>query len=338
MQRKLGEKHKASAVHEHLDLACKRLNVAQKQIADLQEKANIVPFVWKIDNFSALVREMHSSNRSQREEGSVTLKSPCFHTRLQGHRFQMKVTLSQRPTEDAALVEISCAVLPGEYDEILEWESLQWIRLTVYSQGRSGSRNLMKTGAFVIHKPISDAGNLDSEVHSFKSPLTKLKEAYITSDVLYVGININKDRTALGEEQGEEQRGRDQEEREEVPERPDSDTRSCSSDDDYRGAARGSPSWREESSVSDAPSSPHSLDESVADSGPEAVERVDIIDSDSESAGYDGASMDDGQSDAGDTDDGGEHRVDGSDESDGDDFPSASGPGRMRSSASCGMQ
>ena len=305
MQRKLCEKHKASAVQEHLDLACKRLNVAQKQIADLQEKANIVPFVWKIDNFSALVREMHSSNRSQREEGSVTLKSPCFHTRLQGHRFQMKVTLSQRPTEDAVLVEISCAVLPGEYDEILEWESLQWIRLTVYSQGRPGFRNLMKTGAFVMHKPISDAGNRDSEVHSFKSPLTKLKEAYINSDVLYVGININKDRTALGEEQGEEQRGRDQEQRWEVP---DPDTPSCSSDDDYRGAARGGPSWREELGVSDAPSSPHSLDESVADSGPGSLESLRLL---VESARYYSTPSDDGQSDAGDTDDGGEHRVDG---------------------------
>ena len=256
MQRKLGEKHKASTVQEHLDLACKRLNVAQKQIADLQEKTNIVPFVWKIENVSTLVREMHPLNRPRREEGGVTQKSPCFYTRRQGYKFQMKVTLSQRPTEDAVLLEISCAVLPGEYDETLAWDSLQWIRLTVYSHGRSGSRNLVETGAVVIHKPISAAGNLDSIVLSFKSSLTRLRQAYINNDALYVGININKDKNALGEEQGEEQRVQEQEERGEVPERGDRDdssgTRSCNVDDDYRGAARDSPFWREESGVSDA--------------------------------------------------------------------------------------
>ena len=138
------DSHLQSAIREHLDLACVKLNNTQVQLRNTQETTRKLE-----EKFEALQRQLAKKVDTDKEGGNkrfiwkvnldrlprgrgntfVNKESNAFYTGCYGYKLKVTLFLDYRGT-----FAIGVVLMKGEYDDILPWPFSKKITVTLIDQ------------------------------------------------------------------------------------------------------------------------------------------------------------------------------------------------------------
>ena len=138
------DSHLQSAMREHLDLACVKLNNTQVQLRNTQETTRKLE-----EKFEALQRQLAKKVDTDKEGGNkrfiwkvnldrlprgrgnifVNKESNAFYTGCYGYKLKVTLFLDYRGT-----FAIGVVLMKGEYDDILPWPFSKKITVTLIDQ------------------------------------------------------------------------------------------------------------------------------------------------------------------------------------------------------------
>ena len=138
------DSHLQSAIREHLDLACVKLNNTQVQLRNTQETTRKLE-----EKFEALQRQLAKKVDTDKEGGNkrfiwkvnldrlprgrgntfVNKESNAFYTGCYGYKLKVALFLDYRGT-----FAIGVVLMKGEYDDILPWPFSKKITVTLIDQ------------------------------------------------------------------------------------------------------------------------------------------------------------------------------------------------------------
>ena len=143
------ESHLQSDMGLHLDLTCTKLNNtqielknaretirkleevelknAQEAIRKLQEKLHTRKMVWKIDEFSRIMREA-------KRELKMKIESDPFYTEIPGYKLKALFFPNGCGSGRNTHLSVSIVVMKGEYDAILSWPFNMKVKFTLIDQ------------------------------------------------------------------------------------------------------------------------------------------------------------------------------------------------------------
>ena len=213
------DSHLQSAIREHLDLACVKLNNTQVQLRNTQETTRKLE-----EKFEALQRQLAKKVDTDKEGGNKRFiwkvnpgplrvgrrstmgekESNAFYTGCYGYK--LKVTLSldycRGPDSDWTFM-IGVVLMEGEYDGILPWPFSKKITVTIIDQNEDlkERKNITKylspnghvQGTIFFGRP----GIQYSEVRSQISPFTSYGELqtrrYFANETLFIQVDVEPD-------------------------------------------------------------------------------------------------------------------------------------------------
>ena len=144
------DSHLQSAMREHLDLACVKLNNTQVQLRNTQETTRKLE-----EKFEALQRQLAKKVDTDKEGGNkrfiwkvnpdpllkggrnrmLAKESNAFYTGCYGYKLKVGLSLDYRrgPLSDWTFA-IAVVLMEGEYDDILPWPFSKKITVTLIDQ------------------------------------------------------------------------------------------------------------------------------------------------------------------------------------------------------------
>ncbi len=161
-------------------------------------------FIWKISGFKAKLAEGRSL--SNNGEPGLELKSDAFYTSLYGYKLAASLFPNGNGSGEGTHMSIYIRVLPGEYDNLLEWPVRVPISFRLIDQCSDPEKQLHITESFApkpswkqFQKPSSSD---DSEMMGFGYPRFLSHEmlkggTYIRDDTIFIRIKVDTGKLIL---------------------------------------------------------------------------------------------------------------------------------------------
>ena len=208
------DSHLQSAMREHLDLACVKLNNTQVQLRNTQETTRKLE-----EKFEALQRQLAKKVDTDKEGGNkrfiwkvnpgprpsgrgnstAVKESNAFYTGCYGYKLKVRLSLDYR----LGPLSIVVVLMEGEYDGILPWPFSKKIAVTLIDQNEDlkERKNITKYLSPSEHvrerifsgRPTSDYRELSSEILRFTSCEELLTRHYAANDALFIQVDVEPD-------------------------------------------------------------------------------------------------------------------------------------------------
>lgn len=187
----------------HLTLMAGLVKQQQRHIGKLVSQLQTVTqvtdgtFVWKISDYKAkFIEAMYKSNKE--------LVSPPFYTSRHGYKAALSVFLNGNGEGEGKYLSLYIKLLPGEYDNILEWPFLLPVSFTIYDQCRDVEMRQNIAESFMpdpswkhFQRPMKDEESMGFGFPKFvKLDLLKTKD-YIRDDSLVIKACVDTSRFIL---------------------------------------------------------------------------------------------------------------------------------------------
>ncbi len=135
------ECHLQSAMKSHLDLACVK-------VKDTEEKLETRLFIWKINNFSEILRQAKTGKKE------VMGSDPFCTARTESYGYKLKVQIYPNGGGSGENSHLSVYIfaVKGEYDAILPWPFKKKVRFTLIDQQEDPSERENVTCELITEK------------------------------------------------------------------------------------------------------------------------------------------------------------------------------------------
>ena len=208
------DSHLQSAMREHLDLACVKLNNTQVQLRNTQETTRKLE-----EKFETLQRQLAKKVDTDKEGGNkrfiwtvnpgplprgrgntfVGKKSNAFYTGCYGYKLKVTLSLDFRGT-----FTIGVVLMEGEYDGILPWPFSKKITVTIIDQNEDlkERKNITKYLSPSEHvweeiflgRPTPDQySELRSQISRFTSYGELQTRHYFANGTLFIQVDVEPD-------------------------------------------------------------------------------------------------------------------------------------------------
>ncbi|XP_064612695.1 TNF receptor-associated factor 4-like isoform X2 [Liolophura sinensis] len=181
----------------HLELAWSLVHKQALQIQQLTETVHTVNnvtngvFIWKINDYKAKLMEcMMRNNREKRE-----IFSQPFYTSRHGYKMIMSAFLNGNGTGEGKFLSVYIKLLPGEYDNILDWPFTLPITITLFDQCSDPEKRINIKESFIpdptwkhFQKPLKDIDSLGFGYPKFISLEALKLRSYIKDDSLMIKV------------------------------------------------------------------------------------------------------------------------------------------------------
>lgn len=166
----------------------KQVNEAVHKVMQMKTR-----FVWKIDNFSEMLR------KAKRDE-KFKIRSQPFYTHSCGYKLQLSLYPNGNGFGTNSHLSIYNYVLKGEYDAILPWPVKITTQITLIDQQPSGIHQdnvELRITNTLSEKPKS--GDRNSRGSSqFVSQDKLMKRCYLEHDTLFLRVDVGPTAAELG--------------------------------------------------------------------------------------------------------------------------------------------
>ena len=158
----------------------KQVNEAVHKVMQMKTR-----FIWKIDNFSEMLR------KAKREE-KFKIKSQPFYTHSCGYRLQLLLYPNGHGSGTNSHLSVYINVLKGEYDALLPWPVKITLKITLIDQ--QPSEILQDNVESCITNTVSERPNFVSRnsrgSHEFLSQDKLMTRCYLERDTLFLQIDV----------------------------------------------------------------------------------------------------------------------------------------------------
>ena len=208
------DSHLQSAMREHLDLACVKLNNTQVQLRNTQETTRKLE-----EKFEALQRQLakkvdtdkEGGNKrfiwkvnpgpppSGRENSTAVKESNAFYTGCYGYKLKVRLSLDYR----LGPLSIVVVLMEGEYDGILPWPFSKKIAFTLIDQNEDlkERKNITKylspnghvQGTIFFGRPGIQYSELRSQISPFTSYGELQTRHYFANETLFIQVDVEPD-------------------------------------------------------------------------------------------------------------------------------------------------
>ena len=203
------DSHLQSAMREHLDLACVKLNNTQVQLRNTQETTRKLE-----EKFETLQRQLAKKVDSDKEggnkrfiwkikylfSGSIEEKeSNAFYTGCYGYKLKVQLSFHSR----YSTFNIVVVLMEGEYDGILSWPFSKKITVTMIDQNKDlkERKNITKylspnghvQGSIFSGRPGIEYSELRSEILRFSSYGELQTRRYFANETLFIQVDVEPD-------------------------------------------------------------------------------------------------------------------------------------------------
>ena len=208
------DSHLQSAMREHLDLACVKLNNTQVQLRNTQETTRKLE-----EKFEALQRQLAKKVDTDKEGGNKRFiwkvnpgplrmgrgntmggkESNAFYTGCYGYKLKVRLGLDYRDRTFTIIV----VLMEGEYDDILPWPFSKKITVTLIDQNEDlkERKNITKylspnghvQGTIFSGRPGIQYSELRSEILRFSSYGELQTRRYFANNTLFIQVDVEPD-------------------------------------------------------------------------------------------------------------------------------------------------
>ena len=198
------QSHLQTAMLVHLDLACTRLNetqvqlkktqeelkTSQQELRKLTEKVATKKFVWKINEFSEVIRKAKTGQERQ-------IQSFPFYTESHGYKVKISLFPNGCSAGENNYLSIFIVILKGEFDAILPWPWSGRVRFTLIDQQENVNplnpdslvhywQHLLCTFARPKNEETAKIG-----LHKFMSHSELLTRRYLVDNTVFLQVEIS---------------------------------------------------------------------------------------------------------------------------------------------------
>ena len=197
------ERHLEETQRTHLHLAWDLVKRQQQQIAHLCGALHVTThitdgtFVWKISSYKAKYIEALYKNGKE-------LTSQPFYTSRFGYKAALSVFLNGNGAGEGKYLSVYIKLLPGEYDNILEWPFRLAVSFTLYDQHSEADMRANLMESFVpdptwkhFQKPVKDVESLGFGYPKFVSHDILKTRDYIRDDSIIIRVSVDTKRFIL---------------------------------------------------------------------------------------------------------------------------------------------
>ncbi|XP_078350410.1 TNF receptor-associated factor 4-like isoform X2 [Oculina patagonica] len=211
VQRNQVESHLQSAVRLHLDLACIKLNntevkldVTQVKLNETQKKLetttklveefNTRMFIWKINNFSEILRQAKTWEKDKIES------APFYTDRTESYGYKLKVGIypnGDRCGENKTHLSVFIYVMKGEYDAILPWPVKRKVTFTLIDQQEESVKRENVTRHFIPYngpecfsRPTQEQSSTGYGFHEFITHEQLHSRRYLVDDTMFLQVEV----------------------------------------------------------------------------------------------------------------------------------------------------
>ena len=211
------DSHLQSAMRQHLDLACVKLNNTQVQLRNTQETTRKLE-----EKFEALQRQLAKKVDTDKEGGNKRFiwkvnpdpllqggrnrqgkESDAFYTGCYGYKLKVQLSLDyyRGPSSDWTFA-IAIVVMEGEYDDILPWPFSKKITVTIIDQNedlkeRKNITKYLSPSGHVQGEIFSGRPNhylrLRSQISRFLSYAELQTRRYFANNTLFIQVDVEPD-------------------------------------------------------------------------------------------------------------------------------------------------
>ena len=208
------DSHLQSAMREHLDLACVKLNNTQVQLRNTQETTRKLE-----EKFEALQRQLAKKVDTDKEGGNkrfiwkvnpgprptgrgnntVGKESNAFYTGCYGYKLKVRLSLDYR----LGPLSIVVVLMEGEYDGILPWPFSKKIAVTLIDQNEDlkERKNITKylspnghvQGSIFLRRPRIQYSEPRSQISRFTSYGELQTRHYFANGTLFIQVDVEPD-------------------------------------------------------------------------------------------------------------------------------------------------
>ena len=214
------DSHLQSAMREHLDLACVKLNNTQVQLRNTQETTRKLE-----EKFEALQRQLAKKVDTDKEGGNKRFiwkincqysplisggqvveekeSSNAFYTGCYGYKLKVKLSNYYEKLFNNWYLKITVVLMKGEYDGMLPWPFSKKITVTMIDQNKDlkERKNITKylspnghvQGSIFSGRPGIEYSELRSEILRFSSYGELQTRRYFANETLFIQVDVEPD-------------------------------------------------------------------------------------------------------------------------------------------------
>merc|ERR1719239_255524 len=189
--------HLESSMKTHLELTCDLVKQQQLQISQLCSALHTIShttdgtYIWRINNYKAKYIEAMYKN-------SKELVSPPFYTSRFGYKACLSVFLNGNGAGEGKYVSLYIKLLPGDYDNILDWPFSLPVSFTLYDQSPEADGRANLTESFLpepgwkhFQKPTKSTDSLGFGYPKYVSHEILKTRDYIKDDCLLIKVCVD---------------------------------------------------------------------------------------------------------------------------------------------------
>lgn len=197
------DRHLEDSMKIHLQFMCDLVKRQQGQMSQLCSALHAVTqvtdgtFMWKISNYKAKYIEAIYKN------GKEIVSQP-FYTSRYGYKAALSVFLNGNGAGEGKYLSVYIKLLPGEYDNVLDWPFLLPVSFTIFDQCSDPDMRVNITESFVpdptwkhFQKPSKDIESLGFGYPKFVSHEILKSRDYIKDDSIIVKVCVDNKRFIL---------------------------------------------------------------------------------------------------------------------------------------------
>ena len=196
------ESHLTSDMKPHFDLAWVKLKDTEVKLNDTQEKLETTrklvqkfdtrKFVWKINNFSEILRQARSLERTCIES------DPFYTSRTESYGYKLKVKVSPNGDQSGTNTHLSAYifVMKGEYDAILPWPFKKKVKFTLIDQQEDLVKRENVINQFIsdnepcFARPTKEESTSGYGYPEFISQEKLHSRCYLVDDTLFLKVEV----------------------------------------------------------------------------------------------------------------------------------------------------
>lgn len=166
----------------------KEVNEAVHKVMQMKTR-----FIWKIDNFSEMLR------KAKREE-KFKIKSQPFYTHSCGYKLQLSLYPNGNGSGTNSHLSVYNCVLKGEYDAILPWPVKITMKITLIDQQPCEilKDNVELDSTHTVSKRPKSGSRNSHGSHEFLSQDKLMTRCYLKHDTLFLRVDVGPTAGELG--------------------------------------------------------------------------------------------------------------------------------------------
>ncbi len=167
-----------------------KLNFTENMLRQTEEKPGTSVFIWKINNFSEILRQAKTGEKNKIESASFYVG--IYNTESYGYKLKVKLYPNGAGSGENTHLSMYIIVMKGEYDAILPWPFKTKVKLTLIDQQENPVERENVTNEIILNnspRPV-DKDNVGLGLNRFISNEKLSSRHYLVDDTLFLHVEV----------------------------------------------------------------------------------------------------------------------------------------------------